>query len=473
MNVTHHRPQSGSSRTSRIAGGLFAVAVALVMTSAAAADALTDTAARALVAAAATKPSVHAERPEIEAALRTAGVAAAEIARLWEAVDAAALPGAGSRLDGFLFLTRDPQWQRWRSHFAEYLEIPASDVTPAAVRELQAYGGVITLSGVTAPSATLQAALDGFGGVDWGTALELPAVKELSPEVAAALARTQCLVILPALTALPVKAAQALSAHEGVGIVLGGLTRLDPESAAALAKLKSMQGMLLPDLEVLDSVPLAARLAKQDHVFLPRLKRLSPEIARALSANEGGELALPGLEALPRDVAGILAASTYFGITLPPALEPEPAAALAGHNGPLIVPGPRPPRVDTAAALARHPGEIRLPGIATLPAEVAAAFAPHEGALVCERLAELSPGVAAALAKHRGGLWLGGVPTIAPQAARLLAACPGPLALPDLRSVSPRALAALREKEGVELPPQEALEILPEPDGSRDDFATP
>jgi len=94
-------------------------------------------------------------------------------------------------------------------------------------------------------------------------------------------------VILPALTALPVKAAQALPAHEGVGVVLGGLTRLEPESAAALAKLKSMQGMLLPDLEELDSVPLAARLAKQDHVFLPRLKRLSPEIARALSANEG------------------------------------------------------------------------------------------------------------------------------------------------------------------------------------------
>lgn len=112
MNVTHHRPQPGGSRTYRIAGGLVAMAVALVMTSAAAADVLTATAARALVAAAAAKPSVHAERPEIEAALRAGGVAAAEIARLWEAVDAAALPGAGSRLDGFLFLTRDPQWQR-------------------------------------------------------------------------------------------------------------------------------------------------------------------------------------------------------------------------------------------------------------------------------------------------------------------------------------------------------------------------
>ncbi|MCE2726401.1 MAG: hypothetical protein LW698_06440 [Planctomycetaceae bacterium] len=79
-----------------------------------------------------------------------------------------------------------------------------------------------------------------------------------------------------------------------MGVALGGLTRLEPESAADLAKLKSMQGMLLPDLEELDSVPLAARLAKQDHVFLPRLKRLSPEIARALSANEGGRAGVAG-----------------------------------------------------------------------------------------------------------------------------------------------------------------------------------
>jgi hypothetical protein len=332
---------------------------------------------------------------------------------------------------------------------------------------------MITLAGVTRPSSALLAALDGFGGEDWGTALELPAVKELSPEVAASLARTKCLVILPALESLPVAAARALVAHEGVGLVLGGLSHLDPETAAALAGLKSLNGMLLPDLEALDSVPLAARLAKQDHVFLPKVKRLTPEIARALAPNEGGELALPGLERLPTDVAGILAASGYFGITLPPVLEPEPAAALAGHNGPLIVPGAQPPRAASAAALARHPGEIRLPGITTVPADVAAALEPHAGVLVCTRLAELSPAAAAALAKHRGGLWLGGLTTIDPEAARLLASCPGPLALPDLRSVSPRALAALLEKDDVELPPRESLQLVPEPDGSRDDFPAP
>ena len=453
--------------------GIATVAMLITTFPACAADTLTGNVARKLVAAAAAKPSVHAERPEIDQALRGRGVSADEIARLWAAVDAAVLPGAGSRLDGFLFLTRDPQWRLWRDHFAEYLEIPGPGVTAEAMDELRAYGGMITLGGVVQPTPELLAALDGFGGEDWGTAIDLPAVKELSPAAAAGLARTKCLVILPALESLPAATAQALAAHEGVGLVLGGLSRLDPEAATALASLKSLQGMLLPDLEVLESVPLAGRLAKQDHVFLPRVKRLAPEIARALAPNEGGELSLPGLERIPTDVAGILAASGYFGITLPPALEPEPAASIAGHSGPLIIAGPLAPRIDTAAALARHPGEIRLPGIAALPVDVAAALAPHEGLLVCPRLTTLPAATAAALAKHRGGLWLGGLQTIDPEAARLLAQAAGPLALPDLRSIAPRALAALLEKENVELPPREALQLLTDPDGSRDDFPTP
>jgi hypothetical protein len=104
---------------------------------------------------------------------------------------------------------------------------------------------------------------------------------------------------------------------------------------------------------------------------------------------------------------------------------------------------------------------------------VAAALAPHEGVLVCERLTALPPATAAALAKHRGGLWLGGLRTIDAETARLLATGTGPLALPDLQAIAPRALAALLEKEQVELPPRESLQLLPDPDGSRDDFPAP
>lgn len=455
------------------AAALFvALSVALSAPSSPAAP-LDAAAARALLAERETKPSVHAEPAEIDAALQAAGLTDDQRERLWAAVTAAVLPGAGSRLDGFLFLTRDPEWRPLRGRFAEYLEIPAAEISPAAIRELHAYPGVISLSGLDRLSPDLLAALDGFGGEDWGTAIEFPALTTLSPEAAAGLARTKCLLVLPALESLAPAAARALAGHEGVGIVLGGLDRLDPEAAAALAGITSLQGLLLPDLEVLDSTPLAARLAKQDHVFLPRVRSLSPEIAQALAPNGGGELTLTGLENLPADVAKILGGSSFFGITLAATLAPQPAAELVGHNGPLVLAGTRPPSLETAAALARHPGEIRLPGIVSLPANVAAALAPHEGLLACDLLADLPVDTARALARHRGGLWLGGLQKIGPEAARLLASCPATLSLPSLAEASPRALEALLAKQDVELPPQEAITLVPEPDGSRDDFPQP
>jgi hypothetical protein len=73
--------------------------------------------------------------------------------------------------------------------------------------------------------------------------------------------------------------------------------------AAALAECRSLQGLLLPDLETLDSEPLARRLAQQDHVFLPRL---TPAIAATL-AEGAGELSLPALERItPRALSALL-----------------------------------------------------------------------------------------------------------------------------------------------------------------------
>ena len=121
MSGHHHPPTASFAHASVLAGTIVAAALLGVAVPACAADALTAAAARGLVATAAAKPSVHGERPEIDAALRAGGVSAEDLARLWTAVDAAVVPGAGSRLDGFLFLTRDPEWRRWRNQFAEYL----------------------------------------------------------------------------------------------------------------------------------------------------------------------------------------------------------------------------------------------------------------------------------------------------------------------------------------------------------------
>ncbi len=128
----------------------------------------------------------------------------------------------------------------------------------------------------------------------------------LAADAAAALATCRAIVVLPNLRGLSTDTARALALHEGVGLVIGGFARLPDDVAAALAECRSLQGLLLPDLETLDSEPLARRLAQQDHVFLPRLTRLTPPIAATL-AEGAGELSLPALERItPRALSALL-----------------------------------------------------------------------------------------------------------------------------------------------------------------------
>ena len=58
--------------------------------------------------------------------------------------------------------------------------------------------------------------------------------------------------------------------------------------------------------------------------------------------------------------------------------------------------------------------------------------------------------------------------------AQALARLHGRLALPNLKKISPKTLTALLEKEDVEIPLIETLELIQEPDGSTTgDFVIP
>ena len=51
---------------------------------------------------------------------------------------------------------------------------------------------------------------------------------------------------------------------------------------------------------------------------------------------------------------------------------------------------------------------------------------------------------------------------------------PAPLSLPNFKKISPKTLTALIEKEDVEIPLIETLELIQEPDGSlTEDFVIP
>jgi|GEM_PF-1349234 len=392
------------------------------------------------------KPSVHDEPEAIDHALADAGVAEDTIVAFHHAVTQANLPSMTGTVDAFLFFTRDPQWLALRQHFCEFLELPdVLEPNAATMRLLADYDGVATFPSVTELSPKAAAACRHFGETSWGAALEFPGVSEITPEAARALAPCPALLVFPNLQRLSAETASGLAQHEGVGLVLGGLTSLDADAAAALSKVKSERGFLLPDLVTLDSVPLANRLALQDHAFLPAVKRLSPEIAKALRGNDGGELALPSLEEIPPDVAKELVGAGYYWLALggAPTLSPEAAAILAEHHGQLVFPGPEPFSAAAAAKLVGHPHAIVLPHIAALPAHVARALAPHEGPLVLGGVTHLTVDDAAALAEYKGAVVLPAIERLTPEVAAALAPRMETIGLPGLMWIDAETAAAL------------------------------
>jgi len=393
-----------------------------------------------------TKPSVHDDQPAIERALAAAGVPADVIVRLFAEVAQADLPGMSQSLDIFLFLTRDPEWLAMRKHFAEFLELPGvTELDAARVQAFAGYDGVVTLPDITVLTPRSAAALTAFGENSWGAAVELTGLATLAADAAAALAKNPALIALPRLRELSADAARALAAHEGIGIVIGGLAALPPDVAEALAKTRSMQGLLLPDLETLDSEPLARRLAQQDNVFLPKVTTLAVPIATALKGNAGGMLALPSLKEIPPDLARQVVGAGYYWLTLGGAdtLSPEAAAILADHTGQLTLTGPLPLSAAAAAKLAGHEGLLSLPQLPDLPADVARAMAEHEGGLELGGVARLTPELAAALAPHAGGVLLPAVHSLTPDVAVVLAPRIATVVLAGVRSIDVATATAL------------------------------
>jgi hypothetical protein len=141
---------------------------------------------------------------------------------------------------------------------------------------------------------------------------------------------------------------------------------------------------------------------------------------------------------------------------------------------------------DTAKALAGFKGsELYLAGLTTLDADTAKAMAEFGGRLVLQpkmvRRFIFKHPFSKDMALIHAGLLDGQMDHVtaldSPDSvaiAQALATRKGPLALPNLKKVSPKTLSALIEKQDVQIPLIETLELIPEPDGSpNDDFVIP
>jgi hypothetical protein len=302
----------------------------------------------------------------------------------------------------------------------------------------------------------------------------------LTPALARELARYRGRLSIAGLRGeLAPEAAAALQAYRGPSIDLAGpaIDRPSPEAAAELAKIPVK--LDLP-LRVLDSVPLAEKLAGQSSLSLNDLTVLSDEAAQAL-ARHTRELSLNGLTTLSAEAAQALSQHQALGLRLNglTTLSEEAAKALSQSKGFLSLNGLTMLPDDAAEALAQHRGSLSLNGLTTLSADAAQALGQHQGDLSLAGLTMLSAEAAKALAA--ADKWSGFLPRVtaldSPDAvavAEALAVKKGSLNLPGLRRISPKTLTALIQKEDVAIPLIETLELIPEPDGSpTEDFLIP
>jgi hypothetical protein len=324
--------------------------------------------------------------------------------------------------------------------------------------------------------------------------LSLDGLTRLDTNAARALAgcKTQRYLSLKGLTTLDPDTARALAACNGCDLDLSGLTTLDANTAQGLTRLEGegpfsggLQGLFLDGLTRLDPdvTKLVAAFRVNYVLSLDGLTELDAGTATSLAGCRVRYLSLNGLTTLDAAAAKALAAYTgkhlwLKGLTR---LDADAARALVEYAGDLRLDGLTTLDPAAGAALAEYMGrELHLDGLTTLDADTAALLATFKGyRLSCTGLTTLDADAAKTIAGLNA--WNGELPHVttleSPDAvavAQALAARKGPLRLKQLNSISPKTLTALMQKEDVELPRIQTLQIIPEPDGSpTDDFVIP
>jgi beta-lactamase regulating signal transducer with metallopeptidase domain len=330
------------------------------------------------------------------------------------------------------------------------------------------------------PGVTVEVEFKGLSIIRVFNSLPLNGLKNILPDVAQSLAGySRGPLFLNGLTTLSAEEATALAQHKGERLSLNGLTTLSDEAATALAQHKG--ALYLNGLTTLsDEAAKALSQHKGRHLYLDGLTTLSAEAAKALSQHKGRHLYLNGLTTLSAEAAKALAQHkgglSLNGLTT---LSDEAATALAQYEDYLYLDGLTTLSAEAAKALAQHKGSLYLNGLTTLSDEAATALAQYEGRLELNGLTTLSAEAATALAASMS--WDGNLPSLAaldsPDSvaiAKALATRKGPLSLPNLKKISPKTLSALLEKEDIDIPLIETLELIPEPDGSvTEDFVIP
>lgn len=162
------------------------------------------------------------------------------------------------------------------------------------------------------------------------------------------------------------------------GLSLDGLETLDPQSAGILA----LHGRLTDGVpQGLDIESLLGRIADladgEDGPDFEGLEQLVGDIDSGTNPAAAEDSA-----AGEADGSTAQAGDAWLSLGGLTSITPEVAAALALHEGPLLLDGVETLSVAAAEALAAHGGELSLAGLKSLPADVRDALATHAGTVV-------------------------------------------------------------------------------------------
>jgi hypothetical protein len=304
--------------------------------------------------------------------------------------------------------------------------------TPEEARVMLAKheGRELELEGLDAIDAKTAQIVAGFRG----EVLMLDGLTALTPDSAKALASYKGALLLNGVATLDVETATSLAAFNGYVLALCGVKKLDALSAKALAGISSTNDCCMLALGVTEFDEAAAKSlanVRVSNLILDGLTKIDPPVALALARFKGAAIHLNGLSSL----------------------DPATATSLAKFNGILALNGLTKVDALTASALAKAPGvtphqhiEIEFDAANPLSPETALSYAYWScGRLDCIEAIDSPDAVAI---------------------AKALATKKGPLSLPNLKKISPKTLSALIEKEDIDIPLIESLELIPEPDGS-------
>jgi hypothetical protein len=293
-------------------------------------------------------------------------------------------------------------------------------------------------------------------------------------------------------TRLSVATAKALVGRKNLGFSFARLAELPPEVATALTT-DNPNWLAFGGLKTL-SPELARILARhRGPLQFAGLETLDPEAAAALAEHgENGATLMVGIRRLTPEIARALSRYRFvLQLDLLETLDAVEAAALVGDAQMVSFGSLRSIDAATAQALAAQPGTISLGGLESLPPEVAepllldrpAAGGGRQPTLDANLslLTGLTPRLAEALlrrstdAEHVGEEFeFAAIARLDSAAvADTLATIRTRIAFPGLRQASPEVLGRLKTNPLIELPDLQTLDMLPNADGSNDDFVVP